>query len=104
MRTITCFVTCGSLGEAEGIARALLGKKLIACANIIPRIESFYRWKGKTGKSREALLIAKTRKSLKKKLAVEIEKLHSYELPAMEFFETELSPRAKKWVENETKK
>ena len=100
--TLLCFVTCANAREAREIAKTLLKKRLVACANIIPKIESHYLWKGKLEKGKEALLILKTRKELREKVEEEIRKLHSYELPVMDFFETSLNKEADKWLEGET--
>lgn len=97
-------LTCKNNAEARKIAIALLRKKIAACANIVPKVESHYRWKGKIEKSSEALLILKTRKELRKKVEAEIKKMHSYELPAIEFIETKAGKEIEKWIEGETKK
>ena len=46
-------VTCGSIGEARKIGRSVVEKKLAACANIVPRLESIYRWKGEVAEAEE---------------------------------------------------
>jgi periplasmic divalent cation tolerance protein len=102
MKTVLGFITCSGAGEARKIAKELLEKRLVACANIVPKIGSLYRWKGKVEESSEALLIVKTREQLKGEVQEEVEKLHSYELPVIEFIGTEMNPRAEKWVEKET--
>jgi periplasmic divalent cation tolerance protein len=73
--------TAGSEEEARKIANALVEQKLAACVNIIPQIESIYRWQGKVESSREWLLLIKT--SAEKFGAVRdaIRELHSYDLP-----------------------
>ena len=101
---ILIFVTCKNSAEARKIALALLRKRLAACANIVPKIESHYWWKGKIEKSKEALLILKTRKALHGKIEAEIRKLHSYELPAIESIETTASKEIEEWIERETGK
>ena len=95
------FVTCKNSAEARKIALALLRKKLVACANIVPKIESHYLWKGKIEKSKEALLILKTRKALQAKVEAEIKKLHSYKLPVIEFIEAKTGKETTEWIENE---
>lgn len=98
------FVACKNSKEARKIAKALLHKRLAACANIIPKVESHYRWKGKIENAGEALLILKTRKKLRAKVEKEIKKLHSYELPAIEFIEAKAGKEIEKWIGTETKK
>jgi periplasmic divalent cation tolerance protein len=73
--------TAGSEDEARKIARHLVEHRLAACVNIVPRIESVYRWQGKVESSQEWLLLIKT--SAEKIPAVRdaIRELHSYELP-----------------------
>ena len=78
---IVVFVTVKDRTEAKKLTKALLGKKLAACVNIIPKVESAYWWKGKIEKADELLLIIKTRKSLLNKLIIEVKKNHSYTVP-----------------------
>ncbi len=74
-------VTAPDLKTARALAKAALAKKLIACANLVPRVESHYVWRGKMERATEVLLLLKTRKS---KLAA-LEKLivaeHPYDTP-----------------------
>ena len=100
---LLCFVTCKNIAEARKIAKTLLKKRLVACANIVPKIESHYWWKGKMEQGSEAMLILKTRKELKPKVLQEIEKMHSYKLPVVEFIEAKASKAVEKWIEKETK-
>jgi periplasmic divalent cation tolerance protein len=73
--------TVGSEEEARRIAHHLVEHHLAACVNIVPRIESVYRWQGKVESSQEWLLLIKT--SVEKFPAVReaIRQLHSYDLP-----------------------
>jgi|SRR5215469_10815328 len=73
--------TAGSEAEANKIAQALVERRLAACVNIIPRIQSVYRWKDKIERSEEFLLFIKTRRALEPELQAAIRELHSYELP-----------------------
>ncbi len=100
--TLLCFVTCSDAEQARKISKSLLEKKLVACANIMPGIESHYRWKGKLEKGTEVLMILKTRKELQESVEVEIKKLHSYELPVIEFVEASVSAPIQEWIEKET--
>jgi periplasmic divalent cation tolerance protein len=100
--TLLCFVTCKNSAEARRIASALLEKRLVACANLVPSIESHYRWKGKLEKAEEGLLILKTKRELQNKVEEEIKKLHSYELPVIEFVEANVGKAVQEWTEGET--
>jgi periplasmic divalent cation tolerance protein len=74
-------VTAPDLKTARKLARAALGKRLIACANLVPKIESHYRWRGKIEHGAEVLLILKTtagRLAALEKLVLE---LHPYDTP-----------------------
>ena len=50
MKSATSFaivlVTAPDLKTARVLAKAALSARLIACANLIPKIESHYRWQG----------------------------------------------------------
>ncbi len=78
---IVVLVTCGSEEEGRKIARGLVEKRLAACVNMVPRIESVYRWKGAVEESSECLLLAKTTRSRFAPLETAVRELHSYELP-----------------------
>jgi periplasmic divalent cation tolerance protein len=73
--------TAGSEEEAQKIARHLVEHTLAACVNIIPQVESIYRWQGKVEEAREWLLIIKTTAAAFEPVRQAIAKLHSYELP-----------------------
>ena len=53
-------VTAPDMKTARKLARAALEARLIACANLIPKIESHYRWQGKIERGTEVLLVVKT--------------------------------------------
>jgi periplasmic divalent cation tolerance protein len=73
--------TAGSEDEARKIARHLVEHQLAACVNIVPHIESIYRWQGKVESSREWLLLIKTSAERFPEVRDAIRELHSYELP-----------------------
>jgi periplasmic divalent cation tolerance protein len=73
--------TAGSEEEAQKIARHLVERQLAACVNIVPKIESIYRWHGKVESSQEWLLLIKTTTERFPAVRDALRELHSYELP-----------------------
>jgi periplasmic divalent cation tolerance protein len=73
--------TCGSLEEARSIAQTLVERQLAACVNIVPQIESVYRWHGDLETATEWLLLIKTTAEVFDRLRETLSELHSYELP-----------------------
>jgi periplasmic divalent cation tolerance protein len=73
--------TAGSQEEAAKIAHALVERRLAACVNIVPRIESVYRWQGKVETAQEWLLLIKTQAELFERVRDAVKELHSYDLP-----------------------
>jgi len=73
--------TCGSLDEARSIAHTLVERQLAACVNIVPQIESIYRWQGEVETANEWLLIIKTTIEIFDQVREALVELHSYELP-----------------------
>jgi periplasmic divalent cation tolerance protein len=73
--------TAGSEEEARKIARHLVENQLAACVNIVPQVESIYRWQGKVDSAREWLLLVKTNQERFPAVRDAIRELHSYELP-----------------------
>ncbi|MFY9673671.1 MAG: divalent-cation tolerance protein CutA [Terriglobales bacterium] len=93
-------ITCGSLEEARKIAHALVERKLAACVNIIPGIESIYRWKAAVETASEYLLIVKTTADAFASLRGALAELHSYEVPeCIEIAITNGSADYLKWFE-----
>jgi periplasmic divalent cation tolerance protein len=78
-RIVLC--TAGSEDEARNIARHLVERQLAACVNLVPQIESVYRWQGKVESSQEWLLVIKSTAERFPAMRDAIRELHSYELP-----------------------
>jgi len=75
------YCTCSSADNARLIAESLVAERLVACANILPGIQSVYRWHGKVESGTEWLLMMKTRAECLARLQERIRALHTYELP-----------------------
>jgi periplasmic divalent cation tolerance protein len=76
--------TTGSEAEASKIAEMLVGRRLAACVNIIPRIQSVYPWQGRVESAEEFLLIAKTSQGKEQEVHAAIREMHSYQ-PGVHF-------------------
>jgi len=74
-------VTAPDSKTARKLARAALQARLIACANLVPKIESHYWWQGKLETSSEVLLLLKTTTARLAKLESLILDLHPYDTP-----------------------
>jgi periplasmic divalent cation tolerance protein len=57
---VVVLVTAPDLKTARKLARGALAERLIACANLVPRVESHYVWQGKVEQSAEVLMVMKT--------------------------------------------
>lgn len=73
--------TAGSKEEAHKIAKALVESRLAACVNIVPQVESVYRWQGSVEESEEFLLLIKTSDTAFAQVCETIQHLHSYQMP-----------------------
>ncbi len=73
--------TINNMQDARKIAHTLVEEQLVACVNIIPNVESVYRWKGNIEEDNEYILIARTTDDNVEKTIQRIEQLHTYELP-----------------------
>lgn len=78
---IIVLVTTANMAEAEKISQALLKDKIIACANIINPINSWFHWSGKINNAQECLVIMKSKLELFSELVERVKRLHSYEVP-----------------------
>lgn len=73
--------TCGDCEQAERIAHRLVEQQLAACVNILPRVQSIYRWQGKVETAAEVLMVIKTSADLVPEVESTIASLHSYDVP-----------------------
>jgi periplasmic divalent cation tolerance protein len=79
---VSIYVTVGKESEAKQIARTLLEKKLIACANLFP-VKSLYYWEDKLQDDEEVGMIIKSQEDLVDQVISEIKTIHSYEVPCI---------------------
>jgi periplasmic divalent cation tolerance protein len=78
---IVVFLTAANGEEATRLADLLIGAHLAACVQILPEMESVYRWQGQIERQSEILLIVKTTRGKFAELEREVRALHSYETP-----------------------
>ena len=78
---VVVFITAETHGQGRDIADALVGDKLAACVNIVPSVQSKFRWQGKIDSANESLLIVKTREVLLDKVIAKVKSIHSYKVP-----------------------
>jgi periplasmic divalent cation tolerance protein len=80
-RFTVVLVTAPDLKTARALARAALEARLIACANLVPRIESHYWWQGKIERGAEVLLVMKTTRARLAALEKLVLARHPYDTP-----------------------
>ena len=78
---VVVFMTAANTAEARRIADRLIEGQLAACVQILPEIESVYRWKNEVQREKEVLLLAKTTDDRFDDLEKEVRAMHSYETP-----------------------
>lgn len=80
---IFVYVTAPSQEVAEKIATSAIGARLAACANMLPGMQSIYRWQGKIEQAAETVLIFKTQAVHVEALQNLIVSLHPYDVPCV---------------------
>jgi periplasmic divalent cation tolerance protein len=73
--------TCADREQAERIAHRLVEQHLAACVNILPGVQSIYRWQGAVESAAEVLMLIKTKTDRSQEVQSAIASLHSYEVP-----------------------
>jgi periplasmic divalent cation tolerance protein len=97
VRFSVVFVTAPDLKAGRRLADAALKSRLVACANLIPGIESHYWWKGKIESSAEVLIVFKTTKLKLKALEKLIVASHPYDTP--EFIVLPITAGTKRYLD-----
>lgn len=83
MAMILTYITVPDLETGRRIGEALVGEGLVACVNLLPGMESIYRWQGKVERAGEAVLIAKSPAGGFQALSDRVQALHPYEVPCI---------------------
>ena len=78
---VVVMITTATEEEAHRIAGLLVNRRKAACVNIVPRVDSLFRWQGKLDSAQESLLIVKSKASLLPEIVSLVKGVHSYEVP-----------------------
>jgi periplasmic divalent cation tolerance protein len=104
MQAILILWTCKDVSEARRIANALLEKRFIACASIVPTVESYYLWEGKIEHAQECKVFLKTIRQQFIAVRDYILTYSSYEIPEiLELSIQQGNPAYLAWLQNELK-
>ena len=104
METLLVITNCPDEAVANAIALALVEEKLAACVNILPRVQSVYRWQGAVESASEVPLLIKTAADRYPALEATIRARHPYDTP--EIIALPIShglPAYLSWVEAESR-
>jgi periplasmic divalent cation tolerance protein len=84
---------------ARRISNQLVTEKFAACANILPSVESIYRWKGKIEKGNETLVFFKLSEDRQSAFQQKLRSLHPYEVPEIIFLKIDGGlPQYLQWI------
>lgn len=101
-RYFIVYITAKDAEEARALGRMLVERRLAACANVIPAIDSFYWWKGDLVADHEAVVLAKTAERLVEPLMAAVREAHSYQVPAILAIPAErINPAYMDWLAGE---
>ncbi|MGF1454465.1 MAG: divalent-cation tolerance protein CutA [Alphaproteobacteria bacterium] len=98
------YVTAADRAQAVALARALVERRLVACANVFDPVTSVFWWDGRAQDESEAVLIAKTTAERMPAVTETIRKLHPYDVPccvALPIAEGEGNPDFLSWIREE---
>lgn len=102
IRIVLC--TFPSADEARQIGTLLVEKQLAACVNLLPGVESIYRWQRETERAAEVLAIFKTSAAAYPEFARELASLHSYDVPEIIAIEpADVAETYARWVLGEVR-
>jgi periplasmic divalent cation tolerance protein len=78
---LIAFCTFPDVELAVNVTKELVESRLAACGNILPKVQSIYRWEGKVESSDEVLSIFKLDRSRYSEFEEKIRSMHPYEVP-----------------------
>jgi len=102
---VVCLVTAPSREVATALAKVLVDRRLAACVNVVPGVQSIYRWKDDIAIEEEALMIIKTDERLISDLKGAVAAEHPYEVPEFVVIKPhDVSDSYARWVVDATAK
>jgi periplasmic divalent cation tolerance protein len=78
---VVVLTTLPANADAAGFARQLVEERLAACVNLLPMMDSIYRWEGRVEQDTERQLVLKTSRDRVPALWDRVRELHPYEIP-----------------------
>ncbi len=103
MKLLVVFSTFPDETTARAAAEAVVHEHLAVCVNLVPGVESLYRWEGKVNTSREVLAIIKTTAECYPVLEKRLHDLHPYQVPEVLAFPAPMvSEKYLAWVKANT--
>ena len=81
MEFVVVLTTLPGDADADAFARTLVDQRLAACVNVLPPMQSTYRWKGSVETAAERQLLIKTRAAGVAALEQRVRELHPYDVP-----------------------
>ena len=101
-KLVFIYITNESIVEAKKIAKHLVKKRMIGCANIFP-ISSMYWWKGEIVEGDEFVLIIKTTQENAEEVREVVTKIHPFDTPCIIKIDVDPNEKYLKWIESELK-
>lgn len=104
MDAVIVLTTLPASADASLLARALVDERLAACVNVLPAMQSLFRWQGVVQVGDERQLVIKTWRDRLPELEARLKALHPYDVP--ELLVVEVSGGAKAyldWLRAETR-
>jgi periplasmic divalent cation tolerance protein len=80
---VVVWTTISGTADGRKLASVLVSERLVACVNVLPLMESVYRWKGEVESDHERQLIMKTTAARVPALKTRLRQLHDYEVPEL---------------------
>lgn len=88
--------------SAQALAHSLVQSRIAACANLLPGVQSIYRWQGKVEHAHEVTLIIKTTQARYHQVEQAILAAHPYDLPEVIALPLTGNAAYLHWVSQET--
>ncbi len=97
------FCTFPDIETARKTGTALVTAQLAACVNLLPAVESIYRWQGRVEAASEVLAVFKTSVAAWPAFELKLRELHPYDVPEIVAVKPEqATENYRRWVNEET--